>query len=175
MDFVLIFLIFIFRVLNYAVGTLRLVAVTRNRRILASFLAVIEALVFAIVIANVVTNLGNLANLASYCAGAAVGNYVGMMLETRFVTSYAIVNLITSEQGHAIAVALRDAGYGVTESTGQGRDGEVLTLRAVTDKRNVPDVVAHARQINPDVFIAVEEARAVERGWLSVGRGGTRS
>ncbi|MDX1993370.1 MAG: DUF5698 domain-containing protein [bacterium] len=174
-DLVLVGLIFIFRVANYAIGTLRLVAVTRNQRILASVMAVFEALVFAVVIANVVTDLNNFANLASYCAGAAVGNYVGMALEARFVTGYATVNLITTQNGHEIALALRESGYGVTEIVGEGRSGTVVTLRAVVNKRAIADVVRQARAINPEVFITVEDARTVERGWMSVGRGGTRS
>ena len=173
-ELLLIVLIFIFRVMNYAVGTLRLVAITRNKRMLASVLAVVEAFVFAVVIANVVSNLNNIANLISYCLGAAVGNYVGMVLEARLVTSYAIINLVAVQGGHQIALALREEGYGVTEITGEGRDGAVITLRSVVDKRAVPHILGKARAINPEIFIAVEEARAVERGWLTLGRGGSK-
>lgn len=158
--------IFLLRVLNYSVGTIRLVAITRGLRFLASILAMLEALIFAVVIANVVSDLENIVNLTSYCLGAGVGSYVGMMLEARFVTGYSVINIISGTHGHELAVALREAGYGVTETTGQGREGSVSTLRSVINKRDIPRVTKMAQEINPDSFITIEDARTVQRGWL---------
>jgi uncharacterized protein YebE (UPF0316 family) len=163
--------IFVMRVLNYAIGTVRLVAITRNFRLLAAGLAALEALVFAVVIANIVTDLGNIVNLFAYCLGASVGSWAGMMIEARLITSYMIANVITSVKGHEMAVALREAGFGVTEATGEGRDGLVTTLRSVINKRDVPRLSKMVQSLNPEAFIAVEEARGVQRGWVGSGRG----
>ncbi|NOG48308.1 MAG: hypothetical protein HND48_01825 [Chloroflexi bacterium] len=105
--------IFLLRVLNYAISTIRMVAITRGRRLLASGLAFIEAFLFAVVIASIVTDISsNVLNLIAYCLGAAAGGWVGMALESRFITSYMTVSIIprVREAGHAIAVALRDGG-----------------------------------------------------------------
>lgn len=169
--FVLASLIFVLRILNYAIGTIRLVVTTRNMRLLAAGLAFIEALIFAVVIANIVQDLDNLLNLMAYCLGAAAGSYLGMVLEARFVTSFRIVNVITHDQGHAIALAIREAGFGVTESIGEGRDGSVTTLRSVVTNRELPAILAAIRELNPDAFVAVEEARTVRRGWIRTAAG----
>lgn len=158
--------IFVLRVLNYSISTVRLVALTRQQRLLASSLAFIEALIFALVIANVVTDLDNLLNLFAYCAGASVGSYVGIMIEGRFITSYRTVNVITHDRGHEIAIALRERGYGVTESIGEGREGEVTMLRSIVINRNLPKLLSVIREIHPDAFVAVEEARTVQRGFV---------
>lgn len=163
---VLAIVIFGLRVLNYAVGTVRMVAITRNMRVLASSLAFVEALLFAVVIANVVRDLENFINLMAYCLGASAGSYVGMMLEGRLMTTYRIVNIITPANGHGIAQSLRSAGFGVTETVGQGRDGLVSTLRSVVNNRDLPKLINIAREVSPDAFIAVEEARTVSRGWM---------
>lgn len=159
-------IIFFMRVANYAIGTLRLVSITRNMRMQAAGLAFVEALVYAIVIANVVSDLSNIFNLMAYCLGASAGSYLGMVLESRLIKSYRIVNIIATEQGHEIAVALREAGHGVTESLGQGRDSLVATLRCVVTSRDLPAVMRIVYGINEQAFIAVEEARAVRHGWL---------
>ncbi len=159
-------LIFTMRVLNYAIGTLRLVAITRQRRIMASALAAVEAFVFAVVIANVIQDLENVINLTSYCLGASVGSYVGMMLEARYITGFAIVNVITSFKGHDIAIALREKGHGVTETRGEGKDGVVTTLRTVVNKRNIPQITQMVHEISPEAFITIEDARMVQRGWV---------
>jgi uncharacterized protein YebE (UPF0316 family) len=92
-----------------------------------------------------------------------------MLLESRLITSYMTVNVIAA-RGHDIALRLRDAGYGVTETVGEGRSGAVTMLRSVVTHRDVPKVVNIVREMQPDAFVAVEEARAVYRGWLRAAR-----
>ncbi|MFW5690973.1 MAG: DUF2179 domain-containing protein [Chloroflexota bacterium] len=167
----IVLMIFVLRVINYAVGTLRLVAITRNRRLLASTMAALEALIFAVVIAGVVTDLDNIPNLIAYCMGAAVGSWTGMELESRLIRSYMIINIFASHEGAELTEKLRNAGFGVTTTISQGRDSEVLTLRSVVDKRDVKRFIKVTQEVNPDVFIAAEEARGVRRGYLGVGKG----
>jgi uncharacterized protein YebE (UPF0316 family) len=154
------------RLLNNAISTVRLLMLAQQRRTITFILGFFEALVFAVSIAGVVTDLTNILNLLAYSGGFAVGGYIGMMIEARFVTGYLRVNLYASEFGHELAEALRGAGYGVTETAGVGRDGEVIALNSVVNKRQLPHLIDVAQTVNPKVFIAVEEVRAVYRGYL---------
>ena len=159
-------LIFILRVTNYAISTVRLVAITRQRRYLAAMLAACEAFVFAVVIANIVNDLDNVINLFAYCAGASGGSLIGMYLESRFITGYVIFNVILQNGAHALAETLRDAGFGVTETYGEGREGLVTTLRSVVNKRDLRKIKEKKKNANPEAFITIGEARAVQRGWI---------
>jgi uncharacterized protein YebE (UPF0316 family) len=158
--------IFALRVLNYSISTVRMVAITRGQRLLAASLASVEALIFAVVIARVVNDLSDLPALIAYCLGASVGSWLGMVLEGRLIKSYMIVNIITNFRGHDIATAMRDAGFGVIEMRGEGRDGVVTTLRSAANKRDIPVINNLVRQISPEAFVTTEEARALQRGWL---------
>jgi uncharacterized protein YebE (UPF0316 family) len=160
--------IFLLRILNYTISTIRLVTITRQQRLLSSILAFLEALIFAVVIAKVVTDLDNILNLMAYCLGAAVGSYVGIVLEARLITSYRTVNIVAQKLGHELAQALRDNDFGVTEALGEGLDGEVTMLRCVVVHREVPKLLQLTRKINPDAFIAIEEARIVRQGYVHV-------
>ncbi len=162
--------IFFLRILNTGIGTVRLVIITRQQRLLAAFLAFFEALLFAVTISSVATDLNNVMNLIAYCGGFSVGNYVGMMIERRFITSFMTVNVIASERGHEIAAALRDHGYAVTETLGEGKDGAVTMLRSVVVNREVPKLINVIRATHDTAFVAVEEARAVHRGWVRAAR-----
>jgi len=162
-------LIFLLRVLNYAISTVRTVAISRGRRGLSSILAFIEAFLFAVVIASIVQDITeNWLNLLAYCLGAAAGGWVGMVIEARFITGYMSVSIIAhhADRGHDIAIALRDGGFGVTETIGQGLTGPVTMLRSVIMKRDVANLLKITRAIDPEAFVAVEEARAIHRGWL---------
>jgi len=159
-------LIFSLRVLNNALGTIRVIAITNGHRVLAFFLAFIESLIFAFTASQVLNDLTNVPYLLAYSSGFAIGGYIGMIIEERFVTGYISVNVISAVKGHDIAIELREQGYGVTETVGEGAMGAVSMLRCVTHRKDVMLVLDIVRRINPDAFVTTEEARAVHRGWM---------
>jgi uncharacterized protein YebE (UPF0316 family) len=160
--------IFVLRVLNNAIGTVRaIVMTTGGHRALGFTLASLESLLFAFTAGMVLTNLENIPNLIAYILGFAVGGYVGLAIERRYLNLYDIVNIIASSQkAHEIAVRLREANYGVTEAQGEGAMGQVATLRVVAHQRDVNHIIDLARSIKPDAFITVEQSRLVQNGWL---------
>ncbi len=167
-------IIFILRIVNSALGTVRVIVTVHQHRWLASALSFTEALIFAIVIANVVKDLSNFLNLMAYCGGFALGNYIGMVIESRYITSYMTATIIVQNKGHDLAAALRQHGYGVTETLGEGRDGMVTMLRSVLLQRDVPDMLKVVRHVHPEAFVSVEEARAIHKGWVRAARGNHR-
>lgn len=165
-------LLFSLRVFNYAISTIRLVMIGRGQRIWASLIAFVEALIFAVVIAKVVSDLNNFINLLAYCMGAAIGSYMGMWLESRYLISYSTVTIIAPQKGKEIADKLRENSFAVTITQGEGRDGSVDLLRSSMLTRNIPMLVRLVHEVNPDAFIDVEAARNLYRGWIP---GGPRS
>jgi uncharacterized protein YebE (UPF0316 family) len=159
-------LIFVLRIVNSGVGTVRLIVMARQKRGLTALLGFLEALTFAVTIAGVATDLGNILNLAAYCFGYAAGGWVGMAIEARFIVSFVIVHIITRAERGIVAAALRDGGFGVTEIDAKGREGQVAMLHVVTQRRDAMRVRSIAEKADPEAFISIEEARTVARGWL---------
>jgi uncharacterized protein YebE (UPF0316 family) len=161
-----VLLIFILRVFNVGIGTFRLVIIARGQRLPASILGFIESATFAYTIANVVTDLSNLPNFLAYSGGFAVGSYVGMWLESVLIRTFVTVNVIAREQGGAIAAALRQAGFGVTITHGEGRDGGVTHLRSLMSNRDTAKALSVIRSVQENAFVSVEPAVSVHRGYL---------
>jgi uncharacterized protein YebE (UPF0316 family) len=166
--------IFFLRVINNAIGTVRLIVLTRDKRIIAMVLGFIESLIFAITFGVVLKNLSDIPNLFAYSAGFAVGGYIGQIIEARFISGFVTVNIISSEKGHDIALVLREKGYGVTETLGNGAGGFVAILRSVVSRQQVHKILHCVNEVDTEVFVTVEDARAVHRGWFSAARNGTR-
>ncbi|QPC82617.1 DUF2179 domain-containing protein [Phototrophicus methaneseepsis] len=162
-------LIFALRVTNYSISTVRLVFIARSQRVQAACMAFFEAFIFVVVMASVITEITDIPRLLAYCLGASVGSYIGMWLESRFITSYSTVTIITREHGPAITAHLRDLGYGVTASHGEGRDGAVTIIRSTINNRETNYLIKEVQQINNQAFIEVEQARALQRGWIPGG------
>ena len=173
-DILLVLLIFSLRAANNMLSTVRIISVTYGRRWVAVVLAFVESLIFAFTASVVLTNFDNIPNLIAYAGGFAIGGYVGMVLEERFITGYMTVNVVAAEGGRDIALALRGQKFGVTETLGMGKEGSVTMLRSVIERQQVPDILDTIREINSDAFVTVEEARAVHRGWMRNRRLGLR-
>ncbi|HLU09145.1 MAG TPA: DUF5698 domain-containing protein [Oceanobacillus sp.] len=159
-------IIFFLRVLNNGIGTIRLISLSRQQRLLTITLGFFETLIFAVTISGVVTDLTNVLNLLAYCGGFSVGTYLGMLIEARFITSFMSVNVISATHGHDIAVALREHGFGVTETVGEGLNGKVIMLHSVVNRRDMPRVVQTINAKHPEAFVSIGEARSVHHGWV---------
>jgi len=160
-------LIFGLRVLNNAIGTIRIVFVSRGQKSWSFAFASMESLLFAYTAGQVITDLENVPKLAAYVMGFAVGGYVGTIIENRFYHVYDDITIIASRPiAHKIAVALREADHGVTEILGEGAQGEVAELRIIAHRRDLQDVLNIARRIKDDVFITVEQSSFIRNGWI---------
>ncbi len=162
--------IFLLRVIGNIITTLRLVTIMHGNRPWTFILGVLESLIFAVAIGTVVSNLDDLWNLAAYCVGYAVGGYLGMVLEQRLVQRYVSVQVISASSAHAIAEAIRGAGFGATEHWGQGARSEVGSVTAVVGHRDANRVMRLAHAIDADAFVTMEELRSIARGFFRVAR-----
>ncbi|MBE0690505.1 MAG: DUF2179 domain-containing protein [Anaerolineae bacterium] len=162
--------ILLLRMLNTGMGTVRVIIINRGHRLISSSMAFVEALLFAYTISTIATDFGNVLNLVAYCLGFSLGNYIGMMIEARYFLSFVTVNIISKTKGHEIALALRESGFGVTESLGEGREGAVTILKSIVDNREMAQLLRIVQRIHNEAFVAVEPARPIYRGWLGSGR-----
>jgi uncharacterized protein YebE (UPF0316 family) len=162
--------IFVLRLMEVTIGTVRLLVTVQGKRLLAAVLGFFEALIFALATAGVVSMLGNVWNLLAYCGGYAVGTYLGIALEARFATDFVTVTVVSAREAHAITAAIRAAGHGATESWGKGAEGPVGSVRVVVrrqEMRAVLDTIAH---VDRTAFVTVSQTRAMYRGYLRPGR-----
>lgn len=156
--------IFALRVVGNMITTVRLVMLMRGYRLVTMTLAALESLIFAVALGSVVQNLGNVLNLTAYCTGYAIGGYLGMELESRLVKRYVSVHVISPTLAHEIAQAVRAAGFGATESWGQGAEGQVGSVTIVVGHREVQQVANIVQAVDPQAFTMMEELRAISRG-----------
>lgn len=162
--------IFTLRVIGNMITTVRLVTIMRNQKPAALLLGVLESLVFALALGSVVSNLDNLWNLGAYCFGYAIGGYLGMILEQRLVRRFVSVLIISAAHGPDIAAAIREAGYGATETLGRGARGDVESVTVVVGHRDVSKVIHITHEIDEHAFVTMDELRSISRGYFRVAR-----
>jgi uncharacterized protein YebE (UPF0316 family) len=157
--------IFLLRVGDMSLDTLRILYVIRSRRGAAWILGFLQSSIWVIAITSVLSNLDNLWNIVAYGAGFATGNVIGMALEEFLAIGHAHLRIISSRMGSAIVEAVRGAGYAATEVAGRGKDGTVTIISSSVRRRDIAKVQKEISQIDPDAFVSVEEIRPLNRGF----------
>jgi len=158
--------VFLLRMTDVSMATMRMLLIMRDRRLLAPLIGFFEILIWVTAIGIVVQHLQSPAHIIGYAAGFATGNYLGLRLEERLALGLATVRTVVRSGGHELAVAIREAGFGVTEMIGQGREGPVEVLYSVVPRRHVRRCLALIDEGAPNSFVVVDEPRQVRRGWL---------
>jgi uncharacterized protein YebE (UPF0316 family) len=158
-------LIFLLRVSDMTLDTLRVLMVMRGKKGIAWILGFFQSAIFILAISSVLTHLDNPLNIIGYAAGFATGNVVGMWIEERLAIGHVSITIVSSRRGAAIADHLREKGFAVTEIPARGKDGMVSLLSCSVLRKNVDDVRKLANEMDPEAFITAEDVRPVRRGF----------
>ena len=158
--------IFIMRVADMSLDTLRMLFVMRGRRLLAGGIGAIQAAVFILAVSSVLTGELTAIKVVGYAAGFGVGIILGMVAEERLAIGYAMFRIYSTARGAAIAAALRGSGHAATEFTAQGKDGAVTVVNCAVTRKEIPTVRAIIEQVDPHAFITVDEVRPLSRGYF---------
>jgi uncharacterized protein YebE (UPF0316 family) len=157
--------IFIARLANQSIDTIRFMMMLRGRKGIAWVLGVAETVIFVITLSAVFSNLQNILYIAAYPTGFATGNTLGMVIEERMAIGHVNIRIISSKRGSAIAEKLRAEGFAVTEIPARGRDGMVTLMDVSVRRKQVKRARQIAEKIDESAFITGEELRPMVRGF----------
>ncbi len=159
-------LVFLARILDVTLGTLRILLLGRGKRVLAPLLGFCEVFIWITVIGHLLQSAHNIIAYIGYAAGFAAGNFVGIWLEDRLAFGTLVVRIIARQNGEALMTALHDAGFGVTSVNGEGTTGPVKIIYTIIKRKHLNQVRQIVHTAAPEAFVSIEEARTTERGFF---------
>ncbi|EKP94909.1 DUF2179 domain-containing protein [Thermaerobacter subterraneus] len=162
-------LVFLARVADVSLSTLRLMLVFRGQRLLGSLVGLFEVSIYIVALGFVVERLHeDPITLLFYALGFASGSYLGGVLEERLALGVEMVQVIPhGSGGRILAGDLRQQGYGVTELEGQGREGHRTVLLITVERKRLPQLLATLREREPQAFVTVLDTRRAIGGVLT--------
>jgi uncharacterized protein YebE (UPF0316 family) len=160
-------LIFGLRVVDVSLDTMRVLFAVRGKRYHAASIGFFQALIFILVIGNVIEHLGSVWHVVGYAAGFATGTLVGVAIENAVAYGLSTVRIVSPHGGVEIAHALRERGYGATEVAGFGRDGTVEIVDSVVHRSHLDEVLRIVDKWDPQAFVTVEEPKVLRGGSLA--------
>jgi len=149
-------LIFLLRVADVSVGTMRTIVVVNGRIRLSVALGFVEVLIWIIAVSQVILRLRESPVLVvAYAGGFAAGNAVGILVERRLALGQCVVRMISNE-GELVAGALASIGRvrGVFRSETDTPSARLVF--ATLPRSDLPEAVRRARAVDPDVFYVVD-------------------
>lgn len=150
-------LIFLLRIMDVSMGTVRTLAVVSGRIRLSVVLGFFEVLIWVMAISQVLAVAGKEPILLlAWALGFAAGNASGIWIERKLAMGHRVLRIISPSAGPSIAERLRALGQPVTTFQGEGRDGPRTLLYILVERKKVGEVIEEARALDPDLFFVVE-------------------
>lgn len=166
-EFVLIpILIFLARVCDVTIGTIRIILLSKGHKILAPLLGFIEVIIWLAAIGQVMQNLSNPISYIAYGGGFAFGNFVGIWLEKKLALGLQAIRVITTNMLQSLGMILLDEGYAVTFVEAKGSKGPVNIIYTVVKRKEVEHIMEIIRMFEPTAFVTVEDIRTTYAGYF---------
>lgn len=164
---VLPLIIFVSRICDVTLGTLRHVMMARGQKKIAPVLGFFEVLIWIIVVSQVMKQINNFACYVGWAGGFAAGNYIGLLIEERIALGLQIIRIITNQECSGLISKLQEANHGTTVVDAHGAKGPVKIILTVVKRKNIDPIIDIIQQYNPDAFYSIEDIRDVNRGVFS--------
>jgi len=157
-------LIFLARVADVSLATFRTIVIFRGDRLLASFIGFFETIIWVVAAAQVLTNLDQWYFALAYASGFAVGNYVGITIESHFALGNELVRCMSFNRD-VLAVKLRAQGYTIASFAGDMGKSHPVELPLIIEKRrNVSSLIQSIKELDKTAIYSVSDVKSVYEG-----------
>lgn len=157
-------LIFLARVSDQTIGTLRLIFIAKGFRKFAPLIGFFESLIWLLAIREILNHLDNYLCFVAYAGGFATGNYVGMLIEEKISIGSVIVRIIPRKDASELLSYLSNNNYGFTVVDAEGSKGKVKIIFCVIKRKDISHFVELIKSFNPNAFYSIEDVRTVNEG-----------
>lgn len=159
-------IIFLARLIDVSLGTLRIIFVSRSMRIWAPVIGFFESLIWLFAISQIMLNLNNFMSYLAFAGGFAAGNFFGIYLESKLAVGLLSIRAVTSADATDLINFLRSQRFGVTSVSALGISGQVQLIISVIKRKDLDEYISIVKRYNPKAFISIEDVRSVQEGYF---------
>ena len=161
-------LIFVSRIMDVTIGTMRLIFVSKGNKKIAPILGFFEVIIWLLAISQIMQHLNNVMCYIAYGGGFAAGNYIGIYLEEKMKIGTVMLRIFPKKDISLLTEQLRSTGFGVTAVDTIGKDGNNQMIFSVMDRKSIPEVIGIINGYNPNAFYTIEDIRSVTEGFKKI-------
>jgi uncharacterized protein YebE (UPF0316 family) len=156
---VLPLVIFMARITDVSIGTVRILLMMNNKKKLATFLGFCESLIWVTVITAIFKQVNNPLAYVAYAGGYATGTFIGMTLENKLGVGKVLVRFITRQDATALVEHLRNTRFGFTNVKAEGHKGDVNLIFSVVERKDLKELIEIVKSFHPKAFYSIEATK----------------
>ena len=155
-------LIFLAKIFEVSIGTLRIIFVAKNNKLLSGITGFFEALIWLIVIAKIFENISNIYSYIAYATGFAVGVVVGVFVEEKLAMGTILIRIITRKEANELIDYLKESNYRITYFRAKSNKNENTNIiYLIANRTDINFLIKKIKELNPNAFYTVEDIKFV--------------
>ncbi|XOV94340.1 MAG: DUF2179 domain-containing protein [Bacteroidota bacterium] len=164
-------LIFMARIMDVSINTIRIIYMLHSKKLLSTVLGFFEALIWLLAISQIFQNLSSWPTYLAYAGGFASGILVGMLIEEKLAIGRVVVRIITRQSAQKLIEYFEKNGYRYSSVDALSDEGEVNILFTVIKRENLKTTIQEIKRFNPKSFYTVEGVKRVSDDEISDEKG----
>ncbi len=160
--------IFISKIIENSLGTLRLIVVASGKKNLGAILQFIITLVWILVTGTVVKNITkDPLTIFFFAFGSYIGSYSGSLIEEKLAMgTNLLMAIINNYSASIICNELQNKGVGITSLNGEGTFNKKKILLIFVSRKKQKEISHIIKTIDKKAMIISENAKALYGGYF---------
>lgn len=169
MNYKIYLIIFITKIIENALGTLRVIVVSNGKKWMGAILNSVISVIWIIGTSMVIINVNkDPLKILFFCLGSMFGSYLGSFIEEKIALGNNMLITITDyDLGEYMAKELRKEKYAVTSVIGNGKDSLKSILFVMTPRKKTQECVSLISCMDIHAMIISECANTLKGGFNS--------
>lgn len=162
-------IIFLSKVIENMLATLRIIVVANGKKLLGAILQGSVALVWVCITGVVVTNiLENPFKIIAFALGSMVGSYLGGVLEEKIaIGKKLLLIIIDSNNEEKIVKKIRNNNLAVTSTKGKGKDNNKAILFCMAPRKQIKNIIKIIKSIDTNSLVISQNAFNIYGGYIN--------
>ncbi|HHU05422.1 MAG TPA: DUF2179 domain-containing protein [Clostridiales bacterium] len=161
--------IFVGKICEVAVSTIRIVLINRGERVKGSIIAVFEMTLWLSVTGTVLQGFqDDIIRVVIFALAFAFGNFVGSWMEDKLAFGLCSLQVIVpdNEKSSELATHLRQKNFAVTELKGRGKDGERELMILHLKRRRIKEATEIIKSNLSNAVIVITDTKVIQGGFI---------
>ena len=156
------FTIFISKIIENALSTLRLIVVAKGKKIFGAILQFIIAFVWVITTGIVVVNIKeDPYKIVFFALGSLIGSYIGSIVEEKIALGNDLITVISNKYENEIIKELANNDLSVFKINGYINNKKIPILFITNEKRKRKNIIKIIKKIDNNSIIQVQSIKNI--------------
>lgn len=154
--------IFLSRLADVTIGTLRISMLVRGYRAIATGLGFAEALFWLFATSKAIQGIDDPLKIFAFGAGFASGTLMGSIIDGWLALGSCVLRIVAPIDSPQVEEALRQLDLEVTVLNAAGGKGEVRLTYSTIFKRRQQEVLEVISAVNPDALVSIDDVTTAD-------------